>query len=100
MEQILKYLLCAVVCLSFLNAFTIAASLPYDIDLDNFSPEEIEQAMQMVDDVPVKRGMCRSGFIYQAITRDCIPSLGVLRGRGRHGRRGRRGLTAWSWRRA
>jgi hypothetical protein len=64
--------------LSFLfSAFTIAASLPYDIDLDNFSPEEIEQAMQMVDDVPVKRGMCRSGFIYQAITRDCIPSLGV-----------------------
>ncbi|WAQ95114.1 hypothetical protein MAR_007585 [Mya arenaria] len=46
-----------------------------------------------MDTLPEKRGMCRPGFTYQAILRNCMPSLGALRGRYRG--RGRRGLSSW-----
>ncbi|XP_045169242.1 uncharacterized protein LOC123531981 [Mercenaria mercenaria] len=101
MEKLIKVLVCVCLCLAILNALTRAASIPYDLDLDEYSPEEIEEAMQIIDDVPTKRAMCGSGYTYQAIIRECVPSLGALRGRGRgrNGRRGRRGLSKWSWRR-
>ncbi|WAQ95115.1 hypothetical protein MAR_007586 [Mya arenaria] len=46
-----------------------------------------------MDTLPEKRGMCRPGFTYQAILRNCMPSLGALRGRYRGC--GRRGLSSW-----
>lgn len=52
-------------------------SLPYDFDINELSPEELQEAVQMFDEVPVKRGLCPEGFTYQAILRNCVPSLGV-----------------------
>lgn len=97
MDQFTRSLICCAVLISLVNVLTHAATLPYDTDLDNYSPQDVEELYQILEDVPQKRGMCRPGYTYQAILRECVPSLGALRGRLRTGRRGRRGLGAWSW---
>ncbi|KAL4222947.1 hypothetical protein ACF0H5_018988 [Mactra antiquata] len=72
---------------------SIGSGTPYDVDLDEFNLGDIDDSSLTYDDIPVKRGMCRAGFTYHSVLRNCLPSLGALRGRGRGGRRGRRGMS-------
>ncbi|KAH3721490.1 hypothetical protein DPMN_064418 [Dreissena polymorpha] len=65
-----------------------------DDDLASYLSQSQGDDIRYQGDFRDKRGMCRPGFTYQAILRDCVPSLGALRDRNRTGR-GRRGLMSW-----
>lgn len=63
---------------SVFSADVRASALPYDIDGAGYNSDELGLYVPMVDGTAVKRGMCRAGFTYNAILRNCMPSLGVL----------------------
>ncbi|KAH3721484.1 hypothetical protein DPMN_064412 [Dreissena polymorpha] len=48
-----------------------------DEDLASYLSQSRGDEIQYQGDLRDKRGMCRPGFTYQAILRDCVPSLGV-----------------------
>ena len=54
------------------------ACVPFGYELAGYGEGAGNQMLpQMLDDVPEKRGMCKYGFSYSAILRNCMPSLGV-----------------------
>ena len=63
------------ICLCFVPVMTVTSGIP--VPDDGYPSEDVDQAIRMMFDEPMKRGMCRPGYTFQYITRTCIPSLGV-----------------------
>lgn len=88
MKQFVIVILISVLCLLFIcNEETSAAVLPDDSgdSLGGYSADDLNAAIRavLVGETEKRGFRCRPGYTYQSILRDCVPSLGALRGRGR-----------------